>query len=297
MITYAQPTGLWVPLITPFNDGKIDEISLRRLIQHYASKDIGGIILAATTGEGQLLSDGELELLARVSAETLSELDADLPLYLGLSGSDPQKLIEQVKATESWPIDGYLVSGPNYLRPSQDGVFEYFELIAESTDKPIILYNIPYRTGVNIHNDTILKLAELPNIVGVKDCCGNVEQSYELIRKAPDGFSVMTGEDPFFYNAFVHGATGAIVTGAHVLVDIHLNIISHLKHENHLEALACWNSVTYIPKLLFAEPNPVPLKYWLWRKRLIDSAEVRLPFMPISTDLAYKIDGLPKVRA
>jgi len=291
MITYTQPTGLWVPLITPFNGGKIDEVSLRRLIQHYASKDISGIILSATTGEGQLLSYRELELLAQVSAVTLSEMNVDLPLFLGLSGSDPKKLVEQVIATASWPIDGYLVSGPNYLRPSQQGVLQYFELIAQSTDKPILVYNIPYRTGVNIENETMLKLAELPNVVGVKDCCGSAEQSYELLRTAPEGFSVLTGEDPFFYNAMVHGAPGAILTGAHVLVDDHLQIMADIQNGKQATALALWNKVAHIPSLLFAEPSPAPVKYWLWKQGLINSTEVRVPFMSLSDALGARIDA------
>lgn len=291
MTHYENPTGLWVPLITPFKDGEIDGTSLQRLLNHYAQKDISGIILAATTGEGQLLSEQELKQLVHLSAETLVNTNSELPLYLGVSGSDAVKVVQQIKSTENWPLNGYLVSGPSYLRPSQEGVFKFFGAIANSTDKPIILYNIPYRTGINIENETMLRLAKISNIVGVKDCCGNVEQSYALLRTAPADFSVLTGEDPFFYNALVHGAPGAIVTGAHVLVDAHLDIIKLMKDVNHHEALEKWNSLAHVPKLLFAEPNPAPLKYWLWKEGLIDSAEVRSPFMPISTVLEGEIDA------
>ena len=291
MTHYENPTGLWVPLITPFKDGEIDEISLRRLVNHYAQKDIGGIILAATTGEGQLLTEQEHEQLVHLSAEILANTNSELPLYLGVSGSEPVKLVQQLKRAENWPLSGYLVSGPSYLRPSQEGVFKFFEAIANSTGKPIILYNIPYRTGINIENETMLQLAKISNIVGVKDCCGNVEQSYELFRTAPADFSVLTGEDPFFYNALVHGAPGTVVTGAHVLVDMHLDILKLMKDGSLHEALEKWNRVAHIPKLLFAEPNPAPLKYWLWREGLIDSAEVRLPFMLISTTLERKIEA------
>ncbi len=124
----------------------------------------------------------------------------------------------------------------------------------------------------------------------MKDCGANAAQSYELMRTAPEGFSVLTGEDPFFYNAIVHGAPGAIVTGAHILLDTHLEIISSLKNGQQKAALSKWNAVAHIPQLLFAEPSPAPLKYWLAKQGLIESAEVRLPLLPISDALKLKID-------
>ncbi len=291
MNIYERPQGLWLPLVTPFDNGTLDEASLRALIRHYCAKNISGIILAATTGEGQLLCHDETERLAKTSADEMARLQAEQKLYLGLSGSDPAKLSDEMAQTTDWPIDGYLVSGPNYLRPSQDGLLTFFTEIAKSTDKPIILYNIPYRTGVNVDNETMLALAEISNIVGVKDCCGNAQQSYDLLRGAPDTFSVLTGEDPFFYNAMVHGAPGAIVTGAHVLVDQHLQIMNEITNGNQEAALEIWNQVVHIPRLLFAEPNPAPLKYWLYREGLLKSAEVRVPFMPISSSVRSKIDA------
>ena len=286
-----NPTGLWLPLVTPFRAGAIDSASLRRLISHYATRDISGFILAATTGEGQLLSAEELEQLVRISAEELSRLNTPQKLYLGMSGSDPSKVRDELQRIANWPVDGYLISGPNYLRPAQRGLLAYYRQIAQCTEKPIILYNIPYRTGVNIENETMLELAELPNIVGVKDCCGNVQQSYEFIRMTPKTFSVLTGEDPFFYNAMVHGAAGAILTGAHVLADVHLEIMKHLRNGNQTTALEKWNAVVHVPGLLFSEPSPAPLKYWLNTIGLIDEAEVRLPFVPVGEELATKLSS------
>ena len=289
-MTYERPEGLWLPLATPFNDGKLDEVSLRRLVGHYSKKTISGIILAATSGEGQLLNGIETELLVKITADGLAAQRSQQKLYLGISGSDPAKLIEEMTRTADWPIDGYLVSGPNYLRPSQDGLIAFFTEIAKNTDKPIILYNIPYRTGVNIENQAMLALAEISNVVGVKDCCGNAEQSYDLLRRVPDSFSVLTGEDIFFYNAMVHGAPGAIVTGAHILVDEYLKIMSELTNKNQQAAFEIWCRIANIPPLFFEEPNPSPLKYWLHKKGLINSQDVRLPFLPVSDELALKLD-------
>lgn len=290
MLNFARPTGLWVPLITPFIDGIIDRTSLINLVEHYASKNIGGIILSATTGEGQLLSRNELEVLTNTCAEKIGKLNSSIPLFIGISGSDPVKCMEEIAASNAWQIDGVLVSGPNYLRPSQEGIFKYFECVASSTDNPVLIYNIPYRTGINIENTTMLELAKIPNIVGVKDCCANVEQSYELLRTAPDDFSVLTGEDPFFYNAMVHDAPGAILTGAHVLIDDHLRIMSAIKSGKQAKALEIWNRIRHIPGLLFEEPSPAPVKYWLWKAGMIESPEVRLPFVPLGNELAKRID-------
>lgn len=296
MTLQSNPKGLWLPLITPFKDGELDEASLRRIVKHYTTKGLSGFILSATTGEGQTLDDVELERLVAISAEEMSQNNNDISLYLGVSGSDPRKVQNQLRKTQIWPIDGYLISGPNYLRPSQEGLKQYYESLARSTERPILIYNIPYRTGVNIQNETMLELAMLPNIVGVKDCCGSPEQSYELLRVAPADFSVLTGEDPFFYNAQIHGAVGAIVTGAHVLADIHLEILANIHNGQQKAALDSWNKVVHIPKLLFSEPSPAPLKFWLWRLGLIDSPEVRLPIVPISESLSKAIDASISLR-
>ncbi|WP_108881383.1 4-hydroxy-tetrahydrodipicolinate synthase [Anderseniella sp. Alg231-50] len=291
MTFQSTTSGIWIPLITPFKAGELDESSLRRLVKHYSSIGLRGFVLAATTGEGQTLDDAELERLASVCADETSHCSCEMPIYLGVSGSDPRKVEKRFQQTKHWPIDGYLISGPNYLRPSQDGVKRHYEFLAGSTERPIMIYNIPYRTGVNVLNETMLELAALPNIVGLKDCCGSPEQSYDLLRCAPKDFSVLTGEDPFFYNAMVHGAKGAILTGAHVLAHVHLEICEDLHNGHQKLALEKWNRVVHIPRLLFVEPSPAPVKHWLWRQGLIDSPEVRLPMLPIGDSLAGKIDA------
>ena len=283
--------GIWLPLITPFKDGELDLTSTRKLVRHYAEKGISGLILAATTGEGQLLQDHELKSLVETCVHELANIGSHIPTYVSVSGNDPNKVINQLEILQTWPIDGYLLNAPHYVRPSQDGLIAYFNLVAGSVDKPIILYNIPYRTGVNIKNDTMLALSDITNIVGVKDCGADAAQSYELMRMAPEGFSVLTGEDPFFYNAMVNGAPGAIVTGAHILLDRQLEIITDLKNGQQKAALSKWNAVAHIPELLFADPSPAPLKYWLEKQDLIKNAEVRLPMIPISDALKMKIDA------
>lgn len=281
----ASPTGLWLPLITPFRDGALDEGSLRRLVRHYAAGLVHGLILAATTGEGMTLDAEETERVVAIAAE-----ECRLPLILGLSGSDTRKLVKEIAHTAGWPIAGYLIACPYYVRPSQEGLVRHFAALADATARPILIYNIPYRTGVNLGNEAMLRLAERPNIVGVKDCCADARQSFELLRDRPAGFSVLTGEDGLFYTALTQGADGGILASAHVETTAFAAIRDRLLAGDQPGALAAWRDLSELPRLLFAEPSPAPIKHWLWRTGLIDSPELRLPMTGVSDALAARLD-------
>jgi 4-hydroxy-tetrahydrodipicolinate synthase len=283
----ARIQGLWLPLITPFRDGALDEASLRRLARHYLGQPVEGLILAATTGEGLTLDDDETARLVTVVA---AEVAGKIPVYLGLSGSDTRKMVKALVGTASWPVDGYLIACPYYSRPSQDGLYRHFATLAGETARPLVVYNIPYRTGVNMSNDTLLRLAELTNVVGVKDCCVDQAQSFDLARAKPEGFAVMTGEDALFYGALTQGADGGILAAAHVDTARFAAVRNALVGGDQPGALRAWRGLVDLPRLLFAEPNPAPIKHWLARAGLIDSPEMRLPITPVSDALAARID-------
>jgi 4-hydroxy-tetrahydrodipicolinate synthase len=285
-----QLQGLWLPLVTPFRDGALDELSLRRLVRYYASRPVDGFILAATSGEGLLLAPDELEHLVAVVRAELAELPRILPICLGLAGASTEQLRQMLDLTAAWPIDGYLISAPYYLRPSQRGLFAHFTALADHASWPIVLYNIPYRSAVNIANDTLLRLAEHPNIVGMKDCGAERAQSIELLRLRPPGFRVLTGEDAQTFEALSDGADGAILLSAHVETEIFASLRNHLSAGEHDAALAQWQRVSELTKLLFAEPSPAPAKYWLARTGLIASGEVRSPIVEVGPELAARID-------
>jgi 4-hydroxy-tetrahydrodipicolinate synthase len=285
-----QLRGLWLPLITPFRDGELDALSLRRLVRYYANGPVDGLILAATSGEGLTLSIAELErLVVEVRAE-LDDMRRHLPLCLGLSGAATAKMLDALDETAAWPIDFYLIASPYYSRPSQRGLLEHFTALADHASWPIVLYNIPYRTAVALSNDTLLALAEHPNIAGLKDCCADRAQSIELLRHRPAGFRVLTGEDAQYYDALADGADGAILLSAHIETEIFAAVQTHLKAGDRDAAAACWQSVSDLTRLLFAEPSPAPAKYWLARTGLIASAEVRLPMVEVSAELAARLD-------
>ena len=208
--------GLWLPLITPFRDGELDEASLRRLVRHYAAGPVDGFILAATSGEGMSLRTDELERLVTVTRSELSASGRRLPILLGLSGASTAKLLDALDETAAWPIDGYLIASPYYIRPSQRGLVQHFTALADHAAWPIVLYNIPYRTGVSLTNETLLQLALHPNIVGMKDCGADRAQSIDFLARRPPGFRVLTGEDALYHEALADGADGAILLSAHL---------------------------------------------------------------------------------
>lgn len=282
-----SPTGLWLPLITPFRDGNLDTASLARLVSHYALQPLDGLILGATTGEALTLDWQEVNRLVGVAAEH----GRGLPLYLGLSGSDTAALVRCLEDTADWPIDGYLMSAPYYSRPSQEGLYRHFSALADATARPLMLYNIPYRTGVNMTNDTMLRLAERSNVVGLKDCCMDARQSFELLGARPAGFSVLTGEDVLFYSALSQGADGGILASAHVETRAFAAVHAAVAENDLHRALRLWRRLSTVPQLLFAEPSPAPIKHWLWRQGLIDSPEVRLPMTGVTPGLAALLDA------
>lgn len=283
--------GLWLPLVTPFRDGRLDQGSLRRLVRHYAAQKVDGFILGATTGEGMALEEAEAQLLVGVVREALADVGRTMPVYLGVSGAITSQVARALEQSDGWGMDGYLIACPYYTRPSQEGLYRHFSALAGATGRPILIYNIPYRTGVNLGNETMLRLAALPNIVGVKDCCAEVAQSFDLVRHKPAGFAVLTGEDPYYYSALTQGAEGAILASAHVRTAEFADIRSRLLAGDQAGALATWQRLADIPRLLFSEPSPGAIKHWLWRTGLIDSPEMRLPMVPVSEQLAVRIDA------
>jgi 4-hydroxy-tetrahydrodipicolinate synthase len=283
--------GLWLPLITPFCDGVLDENSLRRMLRHYATQPIDGLILAATSGEGLTLGMAELEWIVTLARDEITQARRTIPICLGLSGSDTRKMCHTLDVTADWPIDGYLISSPYYSRPSQRGLLQHFSVLADHASWPVVLYNIPYRAAVNLTNDTLLELAKHPNIVGLKDCGADRAQSIDLLRRRPESFRVLTGEDALYYEALTDGADGAILLSAHIETVTFAAVHTLLKQGKPEDARARWESVAGLTRLLFAEPSPAAAKYWLARSGLIDSAEVRLPMVEVSEELAQRLDA------
>jgi 4-hydroxy-tetrahydrodipicolinate synthase len=282
-------SGVWLPVITPFKDGEVDYAGYERLVDHYVRAGVTGVIPLGTTGESPTIDEAEAEALVE---RTVATVAGRVPILIGVGGNDTRKVVKAVKRLLKHAVQGILSVCPYYNRPSQDGMREHFTRVAEATDRPILIYNIPYRTGVNLANETLLALAAVPNIVGVKDSSGNIAQSLDLLRQRPAGFAVLTGEDAFFYTMLAHGGDGGILASAHVETATFLAVYERMVANDHQGALKAWARIEPMVPLLFKEPNPVPIKHCLWRRGLIASAECRLPLTRVSDALAKDLDRL-----
>ena len=280
-------SGVWLPAITPFANGEIDFPGYERLLDHYVKRGVTGVIPLGTTGESPTIDEDETD---RIVERTIAVVAGRVPIVVGVGANDTRKAVKAVKRLQRHPVQGILSVCPYYNRPSQDGMREHFRRIAEATDRPILIYNIPYRTGVNLTNDTLLGLAEIPNIAGVKDSSGSIAQSLELLRQRPDGFAVLTGEDAYFYTMLAHGADGGILAASHLETAGFLTVYERMAANDHQGARKAWSRLEPLVPLLFKEPNPMPIKHCLWRQGLIGSPECRLPLTRVSAALAAELE-------
>ncbi|PCI29256.1 MAG: 4-hydroxy-tetrahydrodipicolinate synthase [SAR324 cluster bacterium] len=280
-------SGVLLPIITPFRNEEVDFESYETLLRSYLSKGISGVIPLGTTGEVSTLSDSEIEKIIETTVEVV---DGKLPIYVGFGGNNTRKQVAGLRRLEQYPIAGILSACPYYNRPSQEGLYQHFLGLSENTDLDIILYNIPYRTGVNLQNETLFRLAELKNIVAIKDSSGDFKQSLELLLQKPDGFSVLTGEDQLFYTTLVHGGDGGIMASAHLRTEEFVEVYRLARQNDHQAALAKWRQIERMIPQLFQEPNPGPIKQILANQGRISRSEVRLPLTNISSALQENLE-------
>jgi 4-hydroxy-tetrahydrodipicolinate synthase len=283
----ASLSGVWLPIITPFHEGEVDLVSYEQLLEHYIELGVGGIFPLGTTGESPTLDDAESEAIVE---RTLAVVAGRVPVFVGIGGNATAVVLRRLSRLDRYAFSGIVSVCPYYNRPTQDGLAAHFRKIAEATDRQIVIYNIPYRTGVNLTNDTLLSLAEKDNVVGVKDSSGNIAQSLELLCRRPPDFAVMTGEDNFYYTMLAHGADGGILASAHLATADFIAIYHRMRANDHRGALRLWSRLETLVPLLFREANPMPVKYCLWRQGLLRSAECRLPLTQVSLQLAAELD-------
>jgi 4-hydroxy-tetrahydrodipicolinate synthase len=283
-------SGVWIPLVTPFFEGELDLHSNERLVEHYIREGAAGLFPLGTTGESPVLDAAEASALIE---RTLAIAAGRVPVVVGTGGNATAKAVHELKRLEKHAFDGIVSVCPYYNRPGQDGLYEHFSRIAAATDRPILIYNIPYRTGVNLANDTLLRLAgQHRNIVGVKDSSGSLAQSLDLLHRRPPGFAVLTGEDQFFYTMLAHGADGGILAAAHLATQEFVAVFAAMRANDHHRARLLWSRLEPLVPLLFQEANPMPVKYCLWRQGLLRSAECRLPLTRVSAALANALDDM-----
>lgn len=266
----ARFTGIWVALVTPFHNGEIDFSALQMLAQKIAASGVAGLVVCGSTGEAASLDD----------REQLAVLDAVLdavpgcPIIMGLAGNNMADVLQRQQQMQTRPIAGLLVTPPYYIRPSQAGLIDYFERLANAAAVPLILYNIPYRTGVNIELQTIRTLAQHERIVAIKDCGGDAAVTMQLI--ADGKLDVLAGEDQQIFSSLCLGGAGAIMAAAHIRPDLYVRIAQLVQAEKLYEARQLFYRLLPLIQLLFAEPNPALVKAALAMQGLIRD-ECRAP--------------------
>jgi 4-hydroxy-tetrahydrodipicolinate synthase len=276
--------GIWLPIVTPFLAGgdAIDHPALARLARRYADAGIAGFVAGATTGEGALLDPHEQEAVYA----TLRDAVPDRPIMLGLTASATRHAAERARALAALRPDGLLTTPPVYVRPTQDGVRRHFEAIVEAADLPLVVYNIPYRTGVNVELDTLRALSSDPRVAGVKECGGSIDRLARLVRDTR--LRILSGDDDQNFAALCVGAHGTIASSAHVLPEWHVRIHALLRDGRLADARRLSAALQPLVADLFAEPNPAPVKALLAAQGECDDA-LRLPFVPASAALRARL--------
>lgn len=265
----------------------MDFESYKKMIDYYIPKGISGIMPLGTTGESPTIAENEFE---EIVSRTMEYVNGRVPVFVGLGGNNTNKVVKQVKIVEKYKVDGILSVSPYYSRPDQRGIYEHFLKISEATYLNIVVYNIPYRTGRNVENSTIYRLAELKNLVGIKDSCGDIKQSTELLLNPPKEFSILTGEDALLYTTLLLGGHGGVLASSHIRTEDFVQVYKDIQNNDHKTALERWKPLHKFIPMLFEEPNPAPIKYYLKNHGLIKSSEVRLPLMDISDNLRARMD-------
>lgn len=278
-------TGIWIPLITPFAHGEVDHAALRRLVARYRQAGVAGLVALGTTGEPSTLSEAEQDA---VLATVLAAAEG-LPVVAGLSGNDPAAMLPRLRQLGALPLAGILIPAPYYVRPSQAGILQFFTTLADASTHPLVIYDIPYRTGVRLEIPTLLALAAHPNIKAVKDCAQSLESTLALVR---DGrLAVLAGDDLQMFNTWCLGGQGTIAASAHVRTEEFVAAYRAVAAGRLEEGRAAYLRLVPWIQAAFMEPNPAPVKYVLVRQGLIENA-LRPPMLPVTVESAAKLDAL-----
>ena len=280
--------GSMVALVTPFRDGEVDEPALRALARWQVEKGTDGLVPCGTTGEGATLSGDELFRVVRACVE---EARGRVPVIAGCGSNDTRKTIENVKRAREAGADAALVVTPYYNKPTPEGLFRHFEAVARQGGLPVVLYNVPSRTSVDMLPDTIARCAKVPGIVGVKEASGNVVRVAEILAAGvPQDFAIVAGDDMFTLPTLASGGQGVISVVANIAPAELATLCDAFFAGDLAKAQRAQTRFAPLVKAMFCETNPLPVKHALHRMGRI-APELRLPLVPISEAGAAKVDA------
>jgi len=268
-------------IVTPMNeDGSLDLLSLRRLLDWHIAEGSDGIVVVGTTGESPTVDMDEHCALIRATVEHVA---GRIPVIAGTGANSTSEAIELAQCAKEAGVTAHLSVVPYYNKPTQEGLYRHFKAIAEAVDLPLILYNVPGRTVADMSNDTVLRLAQLPRVIGIKDATGNLERGTDLTKRSPPGFAIYSGDDATALALVLLGANGTISVTANVAPKLmHAMIFSGLAGDVKV-AREINAQLLGLHKQLFCEANPIPVKWACARMGLVNDA-LRLPLTMLSSE-------------
>jgi 4-hydroxy-tetrahydrodipicolinate synthase len=275
-------SGVFTALVTPFrDDGTLDEAGLRRLVKRQIAGGVAGLVPCGTTGEAVTLDADEHERVVAVVAEEARSASRHVRVIAGCGSNDTRKSQDLAERCRRAGADALLVVTPYYNKPTPKGLVAHFTAVAEAGRLPVVLYNVPGRTGVNMQPETVLELAKNSRIVGVKEASGSLDQACEILRARPDGFAVLSGEDSLAVPIIACGGDGVIAVISNEAPGLYVEAIAFALAGNRLRASELQAKLFPLMKANFRESNPIPVKWALERLSLI-GGRLRLPLVPLS---------------
>jgi 4-hydroxy-tetrahydrodipicolinate synthase len=279
--------GCGTALVTPFQrNGSVDEAALRRLVQFQLREGIDFLVPCGTTGEAPTLEHGEYLGVIRV---VVAEVSRKVPVIAGVGGNNTRKVIELAQEVEKLGVEGILSVAPYYNKPTQEGLFQHFQAIAEATDLPVILYNVPSRTSSNIEPATVARLSKVPGIIGIKEASGSITQQMEVLSAVEPSFRVLSGDDAFTFPLMALGGVGVISVVSNEIPRQMMQFTHSLLDGRLNEARKLHFQLLPLMQANFLETNPIPVKAALAMMGLIEEV-YRLPLVPMKPENRAKLE-------
>jgi len=283
-------SGVFTALATPMRGGEVDYADLEALVAHQLAGGINGLVPVGTTGESPTLSHEEHIEVVRATVKAAA---GKVPVYAGTGSNSTDEAIELTRGADAAGADGFLVVAPYYNKPSQEGLFQHFSKLAECTEKPIILYSIPSRCGVEISVDVTARLFEkYPQVCCMKAAEGSCDKVTQYVRKLGPEYGVVSGDDALTLPFMSAGANGVISVASNLVVSPLVEMVRVANANDFAAARKIFLKYYPLFKALFLEPNPVPIKYALKQAGIIGSGEVRLPLSPITDETTARLDPI-----
>ena len=284
--------GSMTALVTPMRNGAVDEEALRQLVERQIAAGIDGLVPCGTTGESPTLSPEEHR---RIITIVVQETRKRVPVIAGAGSNSTSKSAELAQAAREAGADGILVVTPYYNKPTQEGLYRHFAFVAEKARLPVVLYNVPGRTGCDLLPDTVARLAEIPGIVAIKEATGSVARTQEILQRVGDRLVVLSGDDGTCFPAMCVGARGVISVTSNVVPDRMAALWDAVRSGDFDRARSIHNDLLSLHEAMFLESNPIPVKAALAMMGLI-APEIRLPLVPLSERAAEKLRAVLRAK-